>query len=72
MLTDEKIMEIAKQFIRWCGGYGLEEAIPDNGLIEEFARKIEKEILENLRKHKVGIEIEFDCDACGCTMVVDV
>ena len=41
-LTEEQIMEIAKPFIRSVGGYTQhEDAIPDNGSIEDFARALE-------------------------------
>jgi len=44
-LSDERIMAIAKPFIRAVGSHwDNEDAIPDNGKIEEFARAIEAEL----------------------------
>lgn len=40
-LTDEQIMDVAKPFIRSVGGYSQhEDAIPDNGAIEDFSRAL--------------------------------
>ena len=48
MITTNSIEEIAKPFIRVCGGYGaFEDAIPDRD-IEDFARCIEKAVITNM------------------------
>lgn len=41
MITDEQIMQIAKNYIRHVGSHYINElAIPDNGMIEGFAREL--------------------------------
>jgi hypothetical protein len=50
MLTDKQIEDAAKPFIRDCGGYSAyEEAIPYRN-IEDFARAIEKAVLDEIKK----------------------
>lgn len=55
-LSDEQIEKIAKTYIRSVGGYSCsEDAIPDNGKIEDFARAIIAADRE-LRRGDVGME----------------
>lgn len=56
MLTEEEIEEIAKKYIRRCGGHWEhEDAIPEH-LVEDFAREIENKVNKN--------RLDLDCNNC--------